>query len=469
MRLGLHQSARLEQRLVQSPQMIQAMQILQLSALDLEERIEQELVENPFLEVTEPERDEETPNEEGATEEDRALEGMVEELERYERDFGDGRARTPNREESDRKLEAMQNTAAPFRSAADDLIGELAILDLDDRQRELTEFLIYSFDDHGYLSEPLEELALECDATPVELFDALETLRKVSHPALGARDLADCLYLQLEVHGLGDRLEGTIVRDHLDDLITNRLPRIVRSTGSDMDDVKDAIETIRSLDPYPAHAFGDSPVSAIQPDVVVDLVDGEYEIRLTRGRAPELHVSGNYRKLLEGTKRGDAVQKWVKRRLENARWFIDAVHQRQNTLHRIAEEIFRYQRAFLDKGISALEPLRMQEVADRAGVHISTVSRAVAGKFAQTPQGIHPLKFFFTSGTKVESGGVASQTSVKQRIVELVEEEDAQDPMSDDQLAGALHEKHGIKIARRTVTKYRKVLGIPSSSQRKQF
>jgi RNA polymerase sigma-54 factor len=203
--------------------------------------------------------------------------------------------------------------------------------------------------------------------------------------------------------------------------------------------------------------------------VLVEQVDGRYEVRLTRGRIPELQVSPSYRQLLKGTQRGDAVQQWVKRRIESARWFVDAVHQRQNTMLKIAQVIFDHQRDFLDKGVRALRPLRMQEVADRAGVHISTVSRAVAGKYSQTPQGIHPLKYFFTGGTAVETGGVASQESVKQRIVEMVQAEDGKHPLSDDQLADALHAQHGIRIARRTVTKYRKALGIPSSSQRKQF
>jgi RNA polymerase sigma-54 factor len=173
--------------------------------------------------------------------------------------------------------------------------------------------------------------------------------------------------------------------------------------------------------------------------------------------------------MLQGTKKGDAVQQWVKRRLEAARWFIDAVHQRRNTMLRIAEVIFEEQREFLSKGVKGLKPLRMQEVADRAGVHISTVSRAVAGKYAQTPQGIHPLKFFFTSGTADATGGVASQTSIKQRIAEMIEGEDTSRPYSDEELSELLEKSDGIKIARRTVTKYRKALGLPASTQRKQY
>jgi len=466
------------QRLVQSPQMIQAMQVLQLSSLDLAERIEQELIDNPLLEVAEPEgSDSEAPQEaeEAATE----FDNMVEMLERYENDFGDGRSRSMGSEEADRKLEAMQNTATDFRSLADDLIEQLAIIDFTDRQRELALFLIYSLDERGFLPDSLEELAHECDGTEHELEEILEELRYVSHPAIGAHDLRECLLLQLAAHGIRDQLEAVVVRDHLEDLTTNRLPRIVRATDSTLDEVKAAIDTIRHLDPFPGQEYGNEPVNTITPDVlVVERLDAEsesakgpdrYQVSLTRERIPSLQVSPSYRKMLLGSKRGDAVQQWVKRRLEAARWFIDAVHQRRNTMLKIAEVIFSTQHEFLAKGVKSLKPMRMQEVADEAGVHISTVSRAVAGKFAQTPQGIHPLKFFFTGGLADSSGGVSSQTSIKQRIADLIDAEDKDHPYSDEELSEQLAKTAGIKIARRTVTKYRKLLGLPASSQRKEY
>ena len=466
------------QRLVQSPQMIQAMQVLQLSSLDLAERIEQELIDNPLLEVTEPEdSDGEAPQEaeEAATE----FDNMVEMLERYENDFGDGRSRSMGSEEGDRKMEAMQNTASDFRSLADDLIEQLAIIDFSDRQREFALFLIYSLDERGFLPDSLEELAHECDGTEHELEEILEELRYVSHPAIGAHDLRECLLLQLAAHGIRDQLEAVVVRDHLEDLTTNRLPRIVRATDSTLDEVKAAIDTIRHLDPFPGQDYGNEPVNTITPDVlVVERLDAEsenakgadrYQVSLTRERIPNLQVSPSYRKMLLGSKRGDAVQQWVKRRLEAARWFIDAVHQRRNTMLKIAEVIFTEQHEFLAKGVKSLKPMRMQEVADEAGVHISTVSRAVAGKFSQTPQGIHPLKFFFTGGLADSSGGVSSQTSIKQRIADLIDAEDKDHPYSDEELSEQLAKSAGIKIARRTVTKYRKLLGLPASSQRKEY
>jgi RNA polymerase sigma-54 factor len=259
------------------------------------------------------------------------------------------------------------------------------------------------------------------------------------------------------------------VSEHLDDLEQNRLPRIAKALSISIEEVKAAVDILRTLDPTPGSGYGVSRAAVITPEVIVEEVDGEYEVRLDRQRIPELTLSPAYREFLRKAQKGDGVREWVKKRLESARWFIDAVQQRESTLLRIARVIFAHQRDFLDRGVRALKPLRMQEVADEVGVHISTVSRAVSGKHAQTPRGIHPLKFFFTGGTMKASGEVASQASIKQRIADLVAQEDSDHPLSDDQIAALLEERDNVKIARRTVTKYRKALSIPASSQRKQF
>jgi RNA polymerase sigma-54 factor len=467
----------MEQRLVQSPQMIQAMQILQLSSLDLAERIEQELTENPFLEEQEPETDDgaDAPRSEPETHdpEERGVESMLDELERYDRDFGDGtRTRIGSSEDGDKKLEAMQNTAASYHSQGDALLEQLALSDMDEREHEVAEYLIYSLDHRGYLPEPLEEVASDCpipDVTVEELEITLERLRDATHPALGAPDLRSCLLLQLDAHGIEGDLVRKLVANHLEDITMNRLPRIARETEHSIEEIKSAIETIRGLDPVPGREYGDPGAAVIHPDVIVEDVEGTYEVRLARQRLPDLTINPSYKRLLQEATDGDGVQEWVKKRLEAARWFIDAVYQRQSTLLRIANSIFGRQQGFLDHGVKALVPLRMQEVADEAGVHISTVSRAVAGKYAQTPRGIHALKYFFTGGTAKASGEMTSQRSIKLRIQEMIAQEDGQSPLSDDEVAKRLESQDGVKIARRTVTKYRKALAIPSSSQRKTF
>ena len=486
MRVSLSQNARMEQRLVQSPQMIQAMQILQLSALDLQQRIEQELLENPFLEEgaevvgedgavvedgREDGREEPAPEPDDSVVDEAAIDGILEVLERYENDLEDGRRR-PAADDVDRKFEALSNTPSSYHSLGDSLLEQTALLDLDRRKRALVEFLVYSLDPRGYLPDPLEELAVDCPVegvTAEELGAVLRDLREATHPALGARDLRECLLLQLDALDVGHTLVRTLVEEHLEDITTNRLPRIARATGSTIEEVNEAILAIRGLDPVPGREYGEESAETIHPDVVVEEVDGRFEVRLTREGVPDLRVSASHKRLLRQAAKGDSVRKWIKKRIESARWFIDALEQRQNTLLRISRAIFDQQTEFLQEGVKALKPLRMLEVADATGVHISTVSRAVSGKYVQTPHGIYPLRFFFSGGTSKESGEMASQASIKQRIKELVDKEDAKSPLSDDRLAELLKEHDGISIARRTVTKYRKALGIPSSGQRRQF
>ena len=462
--------------------MIQAMKILQLSALDLEGRIEEELAENPMLERGEGTPDGATgedgsPGENGKadTPESEELGRVLDTLERIERDFSDGGRRTGDPEEGDRKLQALQNTPDVPHSMAEALVEELAMIDFDDRQHAIAEMLIFSLDERGYLTESIEELTPECPvpsgppAESIELLAVLERLRRTIHPALGARNLREALLLQIDPEDEDQRLLHMIVASHLEDVQANRLPRIAKETGTSIEAVKDTLDELRHLDPMPAADYGGSQAQVIHPDVLVERSDDSYEVRLDRQRAPELTLSPSYRKILEDAQKGGEVEAWLKRRLDSARWFLDAVRQRQSTLLRISKVLFVHQQPFLDKGLSALRPLRMQEIADEVGVHISTVSRAVAGKYAQTPRGIFPLKFFFTGGTTKGTGEVASQISIQQRIKELVAEEDPKKPLSDEELAKRLHERDNIKIARRTVTKYRKMQSIPSSSQRKEY
>ena len=458
---------------------------------------------------------------------------MLDDLESLQRDFGDGnRGSGGDGEEGDRKLQALANAPSVPKTMAEALSEELAFIELSRRKRAIAEFLIFSLDERGYLPEDLESLAEQCpvavmegqtaarvapapdetdsdadsnstapaqepsdaDATQTDTPEAkapeapalpepsddapvtveelqwvLDRLRALIHPALGARNLREALLLQV------DRMEGAhplltkIIEDHLEDVQNNRLPRIVKSTGQPMESVQEALEHLRHLDPTPGAEYGETVATIIVPDVMVEEDEGEYVVRLERARIPRLQLSPTYRKLLEESAKGDGTQAWLKKRLESARWFIDAINQRQSTLERIANVIFVRQRPFLQKGLTALQPLRMQEVADEVGVHISTVSRAVNGKYAQTPRGIFPLKFFFTGGTKKETGEVASQVSIQQRIKDMVAREDKKKPLSDEEIAALLKERDNIQIARRTVSKYRKMLSIPSSSQRKSY
>ena len=465
MHIGLAQTVRMDQRLIQSPQMIQAMQILQLSSGDLQEKIEEELLGNPLLERVEAQ--EAAPAE--------AAEAQASTPTRPTRDEewdSPLRSHRVSQGESDRKHEAMQNSPARYHSLGQSLLSQIALVELDVRLRAMIEFLVFSLDARGYLPCSLAELSEECPvegATEAEFAYLLEELRHATHPSLGARDLRECLLLQVSEAGEGHGLLRTLIAKNLSDVAANRLPRIARATGYSIGAVGEAVDLLRTLDPCPGSAYGEAPADVIRPDVAVEEIDGTFRVRLTRDGTPELRISADYTALMRGVARGDPVRTWIGTRLGAARWFLHALEQRQTTLLRVVEAIFERQRGFLEKGAHALVPLRMGEIGVAANVHLSTVSRAVAGKYAQTPHGILPLRSFFSSGTTRASGGAVCKESVQTRVKELVEEEDPSAPRSDDRLAELLLERDGIRLARRTITKYRRIMAISSSLRRRAY
>lgn len=478
MRLNLNQSARLDQRLIQSPQMIQAMQILQLSGLELEGRIEQELVENPLLELVDPTAPSESEDSQGpGTElsaEEKALLDNFDNIDRLNQDYGDGGPSQPRNEDAEeRRTAALQNAPDAPKSLPEALSEEIAMFDFTDRERGIAEHLIWSFDERGFLLGSLEEHALQAGLEPPAEAEDLEAvilrMRGQIHPALGAQDLRESLLLQIDALPTKSPIQRAIVADHLQDIEANRLPKIARATGRSLEEIQAAIEALKCLDASPAAEYGESCAPVILPDVIVEETEGEFVVRLEREHQPKLRISQAYREMLRRSRKGDAEEEWLKKRLEVARWFLDAIAQRQSTLERIANVIFKEQRSFLERGPSGLRALRMQEVADQVNLHISTISRAVSGKYAQTPRGIYPLRYFFVSGTARDTGGEASQVSVQERLKILIEKEDPKKPLSDEHLAKLLAEREDISIARRTVTKYRKMLGIASSSKRRRF
>jgi RNA polymerase sigma-54 factor len=264
-------------------------------------------------------------------------------------------------------------------------------------------------------------------------------------------------------------LTRRIVENHLDDLAMNKLPKISKVTGASIEDIKESWEFLRfSCKPHPGSEFGADTATGVSPDVVIDEIDGRFEVKSQRGSLPDLAISPVYRNLLQEARNDPKVYDYLRRKIEAAKWFIEAVHQRQNTIERVATEIVRRQEGFLRHGVQQLKPMKMQDIADTVGVHISTISRATSGKYIQTPQGIFDMKRFFSSGTMSDDGAMVSQQAVKDTLRQIVNAEDKDQPFSDDQLVDALGDR-GIHIARRTVTKYRKALGIGSSSRRRQF
>ena len=466
------------------------MEILQLPILALQERIEQELQENPILDLCEEDPD--LPSEPGEfeppdapSEEERELvinettsneddfERLLKMDEQWPDHFEERSRPSRNRmeEEGDRKHDAMANMVARPQSLHDYLHDQLGWFELEADVRAMADRIIYNLDPNGYLQTSIEEL-VGADATEEDLALArrgLAVVQKLDPPGVGARDLRECLLLQL-VPGMPyyEQLQ-TLISDHLEDLEHNRLPVISRRTGYSIALIQETLEELRTLNPKPGSRFADVFVPTVTPDVFVEPGEnGKYKVRLEDGRTPSLFISPYYRKLLQSGAANEETRDYIKQKLNSAQWLIDSIEQRRNTLTRVAQAIVDHQTEFLDKGPEAIEPLKMQQIADKVGVHVTTVSRAVDDKWIQTPRGIFPLKRFFCGGTTSADGEEVAWDTVRLKLQELIDDEDKQHPYSDEDLVKELA-AGGITVARRTVTKYRKAMNIPSSRQRRDW
>lgn len=482
MRLGLTQSLRAEQRLIQSPQMIQAMQVLQLPLIELKDQVEQELQENVFLErQDEAERSDpaslnERPDDSRGSDNDayedrlhRELSAEIDQLESRVEPSWRQRAGSIGGDDEDGKLEALQNTPGRAASLAEYLMTQVRTQETNGELVKVVEHIVFSLDEDGRLAESAEAIAQQL-AVPLPLAEeAVAVVRDLEPTGVGARDLRDCLLMQLDRMQFVRPLTRQIVEDHLDDLAMNKLPKIAKATASSIEDIKESWEFLRfSCKPHPGAEFRAGAAAGVMPDVVIEEVDGRFDVKSQRGTLPELAISPVYRNLLQEARNDPKVYDYLRKKIEAAKWFIEAVHQRQNTVERVATELVRRQEGFLRHGVQHLKPMKMQDIADAVGVHISTISRATSGKYIQTPQGIFDMKRFFSSGTMSDTGAMVSQQAIKDTLRQIVDAEDKDQPLSDDQLVEELG-KRGVHIARRTVTKYRKALGIESSSRRKQF
>ena len=495
MRMETQLTQRPELRLKLAPQIIQSIEILQLATLDLKSLIEREMEMNPTieLETQDPQTDSgppaptAEPTEPGSlataapaegAETGAAPDALETEFERLDglneawKEFSGSYRPSMSPDGKDKKLEAMQNTADRTDSLQKHLETQVSLLEIAEREHELADYLIYNIDDNGYLrfapdEEFLRTFDIEPPATQPEVEKVLRMIQGCDPPGVGARDLKECLLLQLE-REKGWDLETKIVRDHLDDIVANRLPKIAKSTGESLEVIDDAIKMIKTLNPKPGRLYSNAQVQYVIPDVIVEEIDSKWEVRLEDTYIPRIHISKHYQDMLRASKDDPKIRAYIKKKIESAKWLIESIEQRQNTLFKIAREMVEYQTPFLEHGIDVLRPLKMQFIADRVGVHVSTVSRAIADKYMQTPRGIFALKFFFTGGTTRADGEEKSIVAVKQKVRDIVSKEDKKHPLSDEEIAAKLKE-HGLDIARRTVTKYRKQLAIPSSRQRRKF
>jgi RNA polymerase sigma-54 factor len=493
--MSLNMSPRLEmsQKMVLAPRMIQSMEILQLPILALQERIEQELQENPVLELREgeeetaaanpeeetgaPVAEEPAPDPDGELVIDENNELDFNRLEALTKDYEEAfnEEHRPSRngmdEEGDKKHDAMQNMPSRPQSLHEYLEEQLTFMELTPLQGELVRYLISHLDENGKLAVTLDEVEKDFKpaATMEEIEEALELVQKLDPPGVGFRDLKECLLLQLTPDTPNIDVLRALILHHLDDIQYNRLPVIQKRTGFTIPAIKDAIEQLRRLDPKPGARFAAASTQYVTPDIIVERNEaGGYDVRLTDDWTPSLHISRNYVELSKDKGVDPKTKEYLKRKIQSALWLKESIEQRRSTLEKVTRAIIQHQKSFLERGPEHIEPLKMQQIADQVGVHVTTVSRAVDDKWVETPRGTFPLKRFFGGGTQTLTGEEVAWETIKQKLLELIGNEDKSNPLSDEDLVTKLQEA-SFPVARRTVTKYRKMLNIPSSRQRKDW
>jgi len=491
MKLEMTGQMRLEQRMKLAPHMIQSMEILQLPILALQERIEQELNNNPVLEMEEPSNPEEAesvqeqPQEEDTSEKDLVIDtdnnkvGDFERLESIEDDFKEyidhpwpWRPRRSS-DEPDRKLEAIKNTAAPPKSLHEHLAEQWGLVDAEGPVKKAGSMIIDYIDERGYLTVRLEQLQNKDrdDFTLDDLNEALELVQKLEPAGVGARDLRECLLIQMAQRSEDMSFESRLVTEHMDELLENRLPDIAKKMSCSIERINQAVEQMSKLDTSPGLQVGRNRNHPITPDVIVEPCDdsGDYFVRSADSGLPPLRLNNYYTSMAKDTRVSEKTRKFLQDNIRSARWIMDAIEQRKNTLLKVTTAVVKYQHDFFEKGALYLRPLPMSKVADEVGVHLATVSRAVSGKYMQCSWGVLPLRKFFSGGTEDVDGERHSWEAIRVKLQQIVDAEDKTKPLSDDQIRQKLAEA-GIKnLARRTVAKYRKLLNIPTARFRKKY
>jgi RNA polymerase sigma-54 factor len=468
-------SMKLGQRLVMTPKLQQALKLLQVPTLELEQILKQEMMQNPMLEEvdlgdddeeTADETTDETEEQEEATAEDDDAETDFD-IDEYLDDGFKSIGWEPEQEELDERFERV--AVAP-ESGTEKLINQLKLSVDSDLELEIGEYLVGSLNNDGFLSVELDEVArvFETDAETVER--VLSVIQDFDPPGIGARNLQEALLLQLRAQGRGDGLAAAVVRDHFDSLKNRKFAEIARDLRVSPKEVQEIAAEIGHLDPRPGlSTFGDD-ARYVTPDLVVEKVEGEYVVYLNDSNIPRLRVSRAYAEELSRNRNGGDTEtrKFIVDKLQSARWLIQTIEQRRRTIVKVMQSIVEEQRDFFDKGPVALKPLTLQQVANRIGMHESTVSRVTTNKYVQTPRGVFELKYFFSSSLDTDDGDSMSSKAAKTRIREIIEKEDKAKPMSDQKIVDML-KAEGLNIARRTVAKYREQLNILPARMRKTY
>ena len=469
---GMHQSQNLSLQQVLAPQLQQSLLILQAPLLELRNLVQQEMETNPVLEelATEPNADgSEEPPTPTADEEFKAEFDQLAKLDDEWRDYmaqsGSYSARSQDDEE---KRQFFFDSIATQETLQQHLMGQLNQAPLDADDRKTAELIIGNIDDNGFLQVNPEEMALNTGIAQEDFETMLLLVQSFYPPGVGARDLRECLLIQLKREGKGTSLEYKIIQDHMQDLGKRRFPEIARRMGISVEQVQKCANNIAQLDPRPGQIFAAAPQNYVLPDVTVEKIDGQYQVILNGEQIPHLRISNTYKDIMSQDGNGSEVKDYIRDKIRSGKFLIKSIHQRQQTISNIAHQIVLRQKEFLDHGTAHLKPMTMVQIADIVGVHETTVSRAISGKYMSTPQGVFEMKYFFTPGYQTSSGESMSNTSVKEAILDLVKGENGASPLSDKEIVEILSER-GIPIARRTVAKYRTELNILPSNMRRKY
>jgi RNA polymerase sigma-54 factor len=499
---GLQLSTRLTQSMVLAPQLQQSLALLQAPVLELKALVEQELQQNPVLEEVEgaevelPDKPMEdvgdtsdaAPAPDAAERADDMADADFDKVEaapaddfqqefdklvQLDQEWRDNFAQTnaPIRQsaEDEEKRQFMFDSLTAGTSFAQMLMDQARESDLTEEQQAIAELIIGNIDDYGYLKATIEELANSNNLPAEKIADVLKIVQTFDPPGVGAIDLRQCLMLQLERAGREDSLEYRIIRDFMEALGKRRIPEIARGTGRPVDEVQESLARIARLEPRPGRAFLPDTDQYVAPEVFVQKSGNDFAVTTNNDNVPHLRISNVYKDLMSQGENNVEVKNYIREKIRAGKFLIKSLHQRQQTIANIGREIVKRQRDFMEKGVAHLKPMTMAQVAEVVGVHETTVSRAVSGKYMETPQGIFEMKFFFTAGLQTTAGGEGvSNTSVKDMIADIFKNENPSKPLSDQEVVKMLGEK-GISIARRTVAKYRDELNILPSNLRKVY
>jgi RNA polymerase sigma-54 factor len=481
MALEIRQQLKLSQQLVMTPQLQQAIKLLQLSRMELVDMVSQELEENPLLEEgVETLEEKEAPEEiadsqEGdpPSEEVKEVVGEGEELaaidwQTYLEGYNLG-GTTADSYEEDEDHPSYENLLTKKSTLADHLTWQLNLSRLREKERQIGAEIIGNLDESGYLKATLEEISAATGSEIEEVAQVLQFIQDFDPPGVGCRNLQECLLKQVRQMGMDGSLVEVILRDHIAELETRKYPVIAKVLGVTLDEVLGAAKIISNLDPRPGSAYSQEEVHYITPDIFVHKIGEEYVVVLNDEGLPNLRINSFYRSALAGGANIDEkTGEYIQEKLRGAIWLIKSIHQRQRTIYRVTKSIVKFQREFLDNGIEHLKPLVLRDVAEDIDMHESTISRVTTNKYVQTPQGLFELKYFFNSGISTTQGEFIASESVKSRIREIIAGENSKKPYSDQKIVKILRQ-YGINIARRTVTKYREMLGLSSSTERKRL